>query len=104
MDDSAAGVLSRHHHHHHSLDLVSPDNTTVGRYYCTVLYCTVLYCTVQVGRYYCVASNSLGRATKSILVTGRATNIRMVSQRFGQLDSEYPLQWEADTQVRRRLQ
>ena len=85
VDDTAAGVLSRHHHHHHSLDLVSPDNTTVGRYYR-------------------VASNSLGRATKSILVTGRATNIRMVSQKFGQLDSEYPLQWEADTQVRRRLQ
>ena len=85
VDDTAAGVLSRHHHHHHSLDLVSPDNTTVGRYYC-------------------VASNSLGRATKSILVTGRATNIRMVSQKFGQLDSEYPLQWEVDTQVSRRLQ
>ena len=37
---------------------------------------------VQVGRYYCVASNERGQATKSILVTGLASNIRVTSDRW----------------------
>ena len=36
----------------------------------------------QVGRYYCVASNERGQATKSILVTGLASNIRVTSDRW----------------------
>ena len=71
---------------------------------------------LQVGRYYCVASNERGQATKSILVTGLASNIRVTSDRseiicgdifvfiskllirFSQLDTEYLLQWEAETE------
>ena len=69
---------------------------------------------LQVGRYYCVASNERGQATKSILVTGLTSNIRVTSDRseqicghilhrdfqfrFSQLDTEYLLQWEVETE------
>ena len=62
LDDSDPRLVIQHKHHHHSLVLLSIDNSTVGRYYC-------------------VASNSYGQATKSILVTGKPSNIRAVSER-----------------------
>lgn len=79
LDKTDGGVLMSSQHHRHNLVLLSMDNSTVGRYYC-------------------VASNERGQATKSILVTGLASNIQVTSDRFSQLDTEYLLQWEAETE------
>lgn len=79
LDKTDGGLLMSSQHHRHSLVLLSMDNSTVGRYYC-------------------VASNERGQATKSILVTGLASNIRVTSDRFSQLDTEYLLQWEVETE------
>jgi len=79
IDNNDPGVVVTNKHHHHSLILLSMDNTTVGRYYC-------------------VASNTLGQATKSILVTGLPANVEVISERFGQLDTEYLLQWQVESE------
>ena len=62
IDNNDPGVVVTNKHHHHSLILLSIDNTTVGRYYC-------------------VASNTLGQATKSILVTGLPADVEVISER-----------------------
>ena len=67
-------------HHRHSLVLLSMDNTTVSSQ-SEVTNQRVYKYALQVGRYYCVASNERGQATKSILVTGLASNIRVTSDR-----------------------
>ena len=70
-------------HHRHSLVLLSMDNSTVSvssqSQAMTKLRLSIPL--LQVGRYYCVASNERGQATKSILVTGLASNIRVTSDR-----------------------
>ena len=70
------GLVMTSNHHHHSLILLSVTNSSLGRYYC-------------------LASNRHGQATKSILVTGLPTDIRMTSDREGELETQHRLQWEA---------
>ena len=76
LSEEDPGLVMTNKHHHHSLILLRVTNATVGRYYC-------------------VASNKHGQATKSILVTGLPEDIRVTSNKAGQLDSEYRLEWEA---------
>ena len=66
-------------HHHHSLILLSVTNSSLGRYYC-------------------LASNTQGGATKSVLVSGLAGEVKVISERQGELPSEYRLQWEVPAQ------
>ena len=63
---------------------MTPSDQSVA---CTLKYICLVF---QVGRYYCVASNERGQATKSILVTGLASNIQVTSDRWEQICENHP--------------
>ena len=64
--------------HHHSLTVLRATNSSLGRYYC-------------------LASNKAGQATKSILVRGLPSDILVTSEREGEEEAEYELQWRANS-------
>ena len=76
LGEEDPGLVMTSRLHHHSLTLLSVSNSSLGRYYC-------------------LASNKAGQATKSVLVRGLPRDIKMNSQREGQQDTEYGLHWEA---------
>ena len=78
LDEEDPGLVMTSRLHQHSLTLLSVRNSSLGRYYC-------------------LASNKAGQATKSILVRGLPAAIRVSSEREGQHDTEYDLQWQADS-------
>ena len=78
LGEAEPGLVMSSRLHHHSLSLLSVRNSSLGRYYC-------------------LASNKAGQATKSILVRGLAQGLRVTSEREGDQDTEYDLTWEVSS-------
>ena len=78
LDEEDPGLVMSSRLHQHSLTLLSVRNSSLGRYYC-------------------LASNKAGQATKSILVRGLAQGLRVTSEREGDQDTEYDLTWEVSS-------
>ena len=76
LSPAEPGLVMTSRLHQHSLAILSATNSSLGRYYC-------------------LASNKAGQATKSILVRGLPSDIMLTSQKEGQEDTEYELQWRA---------
>ena len=72
LGEEDPGLVMTSRLHHHSLTLLSVSNSSLGRYYC-------------------LASNKAGQATKSVLVRGLPRDIRVTSHREGDQDREYSL-------------
>ena len=78
LGEADPGLVMSSRQHHHSLTILRVTNSSLGRYYC-------------------LASNKAGQATKSILVRGLARGLRVTSQREGDQDTEYDLTWEVSS-------
>ena len=76
LGEADPGLVMSSRQHHHSLTILRVTNSSLGRYYC-------------------LASNKAGQATKSVLVRGLPRDIRVTSHREGDQDTQYGLHWEA---------
>ena len=78
LGEEDPGLVMTSSRHHHRLTLLSVTNSSLGRYYC-------------------LASNKAGQATKSILVRGLPSDIMVTSEGEGERDTEYDLHWRANS-------
>ena len=80
LGEADPGLVMSSRKHQHSLTILRVTNSSLGRYYC-------------------LASNKAGQATKSVLLRGLPRDIRVSSESEGERDTEYDLHWEAKSRA-----